>query len=420
MRYSVIIPTMNRFEILVETVRGCLKLNYNDYEVLVSNNASSDETENVSSIFEDNIKFKYIETPERLSMPRHWEFAMSHASGERVIFLGDDDGISPNLLQQLDILINATGANVLRWNTSLYFHPDWGGSEGNTLVFSQKDSNRIFRVNPQTVLSEAASLEFGMFPTLLKTCFSRDLFRAVEAQTGRMFFAAPDFSCPMLLLMHDRCNYLIIDSTLGFGGRSRNSNAAAVFSNRGDPLSRMEEFCKEFKGEDPFPHHEPKIWSPANANVAGFSFGKRLFPMSTRGIEIDSAKLCSQIVKEVRERGWFPRVVDRHQRSSLKKAIKSLPRSQRPRVAGLANLQNRHALRRFFSKIKRKIYGQVVSSAELSKHSNNLVRIIGESAGFTDGGSVIQHFDEFVSYAQSRLSKQPRDYNNAVEINLDR
>ena len=53
------IPTFNRAEYLPRAVESALSQDYNDIEVIVSDNASTDNTMDVVERFKANKKFKY-------------------------------------------------------------------------------------------------------------------------------------------------------------------------------------------------------------------------------------------------------------------------------------------------------------------------------------------------------------------------
>ena len=127
-KYSIIIPTCDRANLLKHTINGCLRQNYDNYEILVSNNFSSDNTKIILENFNKEPKINVVKTESRMAMPLHWEFAMSHARGDYIIFLGDDDGISTNLLLLLDSIIKQYDSNIIKWQTYLYHHPDWPDS----------------------------------------------------------------------------------------------------------------------------------------------------------------------------------------------------------------------------------------------------------------------------------------------------
>lgn len=103
-KITVIIPTCERSETLYHCIKTCLNQDYANYELLISNNASTDNTDDVISSFNDS-RIRYIKTDEKLSMSEHWEFALSHVKDGYVMIIGDDDGLIPNSLNYMDKLV---------------------------------------------------------------------------------------------------------------------------------------------------------------------------------------------------------------------------------------------------------------------------------------------------------------------------
>jgi len=95
--FSIVVPTLNRCDTLKYTIDTIIDQDYESFELIVSDNCSTDKTELIVKAFQQRCpNIKYIKPPRTLSMSRHWEFALSHAQGEYVAFVGDDDGMVPN------------------------------------------------------------------------------------------------------------------------------------------------------------------------------------------------------------------------------------------------------------------------------------------------------------------------------------
>lgn len=85
---SVIITTYNRYASLKLAVEKIKQQTYKDIEIIVSNDCSSDNTEDIKTDFPDIV---YCKTPENLGYMLNSLYALNKASGEYVIFLSDDD-----------------------------------------------------------------------------------------------------------------------------------------------------------------------------------------------------------------------------------------------------------------------------------------------------------------------------------------
>ena len=44
-KYSIILPTYNSTDEIMQSIKSCLNINYSDYELIISDNCSSDDTE---------------------------------------------------------------------------------------------------------------------------------------------------------------------------------------------------------------------------------------------------------------------------------------------------------------------------------------------------------------------------------------
>lgn len=109
---SICIPTFNRAECL----RQCLSTitaqfddleTYHQTEIIISNNGSEDNTEEVVNFF--LAKFSnivYLKNRENLGFDRNVLQAVTKAKGEYVWLLGDDDGILPDSLKYVLPILN--------------------------------------------------------------------------------------------------------------------------------------------------------------------------------------------------------------------------------------------------------------------------------------------------------------------------
>jgi glycosyltransferase involved in cell wall biosynthesis len=121
-RFSIVIPTRERADTLRFALRTCLDQTFDDYEVIVSDNHSSPATKVVVDEAASP-KVRYVRTAEPLAMSANWEFGVSHARGEYVTVLGDDDGLLPHALAELDGLVRAHAPKAIRWEMALYTWP---------------------------------------------------------------------------------------------------------------------------------------------------------------------------------------------------------------------------------------------------------------------------------------------------------
>jgi glycosyltransferase involved in cell wall biosynthesis len=93
-KVSILIPTKNRAALLREAITSALNeaaTVQNNVEILVSDNASSDDTRQVMQEFGNSIRSYRQESD--LGMVGNWNFLMRNAQGEFIKLMGDDDAL---------------------------------------------------------------------------------------------------------------------------------------------------------------------------------------------------------------------------------------------------------------------------------------------------------------------------------------
>jgi hypothetical protein len=125
-KFTVIVPTRERADTLYYCLRTIVRQKYDNLEILVSDNFSQDNTEQVVRSIGDS-RIRYINTGRPLDMSRNFEFALSHVKDGWITYLGDDDGLMPNALSVANNVINETGCKALSSNWHHYTWPNFDG-----------------------------------------------------------------------------------------------------------------------------------------------------------------------------------------------------------------------------------------------------------------------------------------------------
>jgi len=94
-KYSILIPTFNKDKYLQHTIKSILDNDYKNFELIISDDFSTDDTNKVLSEINDS-RVKIIKPPFKLTQTKNYEFILSHAQGEWITILGDDDGVLPD------------------------------------------------------------------------------------------------------------------------------------------------------------------------------------------------------------------------------------------------------------------------------------------------------------------------------------
>jgi glycosyltransferase involved in cell wall biosynthesis len=96
---SVCLLTYNHVAILSDTIQSVLSQTFQDFELILSDDCSSDGTwELLNEFARKDARVRPLRTPRNLGMPGNSNFAVSHARAPYIALLHHDDLYAPNLL----------------------------------------------------------------------------------------------------------------------------------------------------------------------------------------------------------------------------------------------------------------------------------------------------------------------------------
>jgi len=89
-RISIVLPTYNRAGYIVETIESVRRQVFSDWELLVIDDCSLDNTEQLVKQINDH-RIKFFKTPERLRITATREEGVNRSKGELIAFIDSDD-----------------------------------------------------------------------------------------------------------------------------------------------------------------------------------------------------------------------------------------------------------------------------------------------------------------------------------------
>jgi len=231
-KYSIIIPVRNAATYLPTCVETVLSQSYADFELIISNNHSTDDTGAYLHAL-SHPKLRKIMPPEPCCMSKHWEWALSQATGEWLIFLGADDGLLPYFFELADSLTaSAEGENIraIASRRAYYFWPGCERLSGKTVV--RYIANKKFEVRRSLAGTLNALFGIGSYfdlPQMYSNgLFHRSLIGDTIKKQGRIFTSiTPDASLAALACALES-RYLFSQIPLGWVGVSPASNGFSV------------------------------------------------------------------------------------------------------------------------------------------------------------------------------------------------
>jgi glycosyltransferase involved in cell wall biosynthesis len=137
-KHSVLLPTRNGASILAGCIDSVLDQPYDELELVISDNASEDETPEILARYAADPRVRLLRQDEPLNVAANWNAALAASSGERVMLLGDDDLLLPGYFEGVDALVDEHGhPDVLMYDSYLYVYP---GIDGTSVSHFTKSS----------------------------------------------------------------------------------------------------------------------------------------------------------------------------------------------------------------------------------------------------------------------------------------
>ncbi len=276
-RYSVIIPARNGGDYLKECINTVIPQNYTDYELIISDDHSTDGSREYLAGYKNHLNLKIIEPPRSLSMTEHWEWALSHASGQWQIFVGQDDGLQPYFFHLADILTRkaeTAGIRAIMSERAYYFWPGCSAVYGDISV----SYRAVKKIKVHYSAAEGIKALLGIqnyfeLPEMYTTSlFHSSLLDEVrEKQGGRVFTCHPQDANLGVIAVSLEKKYLKSYIPLGWVGTSPKSAGMAISAQNIKTDKESSETLKNLNIE----YTQKILKSPFKYNyLAGdFSFG---------------------------------------------------------------------------------------------------------------------------------------------------
>jgi len=134
-RFTVIIPTKDRARYLEHTLRSCTHQDYDNLEIVVSDDGSVDDTRAVvEEAARRDPRVRYVTPGSGAGMLENFEFALRQVKPGYVMALGGDDGLMPHGITAMRDLLRASSHEVLAWPTPVFFYPGARGHESQVVL----------------------------------------------------------------------------------------------------------------------------------------------------------------------------------------------------------------------------------------------------------------------------------------------
>lgn len=100
-RVTVLVPTYNRSALLRRALDSVLAQTHRELKVLISDNASPDDTAAVCEVYErTDPRVRYVRQPVNITPVPNFSWLLAHADTEFVLMVADDDWLAPDYIER--------------------------------------------------------------------------------------------------------------------------------------------------------------------------------------------------------------------------------------------------------------------------------------------------------------------------------
>jgi len=185
---SIIIPAYKHASLIVETIESVLCQSFRDFEIIVVNDGSPDDTEDVLRTYIEERRIRYIRQ-ENQGVATARNCGLSCANGEYIAFLDDDDTWPPDKLAWQVRCLEETSAVLVAGQLCRHGDPR-PQAEVSMASYVELTDADFFKRNPfgspgQTLIRRAALEQVGGFDPAIWGVDDLDLWMRL-AQIGEI------------------------------------------------------------------------------------------------------------------------------------------------------------------------------------------------------------------------------------------
>ena len=268
-KFTILIPTRERADTLIHALRTCTSQEYDNLTILVSDNYSQDNTEQVVRSFGDS-RVQYVNTGERLSMTHNYEFALSHVKDGFVTILGDDDAFLPNAVSCANDILGQTKLLAINMNplTDFYLWPSYFKKEqANMMKVSFSNGYEIRDGNAELRKLMACRQEHSPLACLYTSFIHMSAINSVKNISGSMFRSQIQDSYSAVALANTVGKYVYSKRKMRLNGLSSHSTGVSQFN-----YDKNKQAADLFSKEAKIPFHPKTIYSPSYSYMIAENF----------------------------------------------------------------------------------------------------------------------------------------------------
>jgi glycosyl transferase family 2 len=194
---SVALPVYNGADTLVPVVEAVLAQSHQHLELVISDNASTDQTQELGRQFErDDPRVVYLRQPRNVGLLNNFISAANSCTGKYVRWIGDDDSIEPDYVARV-VEVFAGDPRLVMVTTQMVYEDARGSrtphSGYDPVALGSLDPVERFGEMLRLLTADFASLDplYGTMRRELATMPRRNMLREDQVFAARMSLAGP-------------------------------------------------------------------------------------------------------------------------------------------------------------------------------------------------------------------------------------
>lgn len=257
MKFSICIPNYNYGRYIGETIQSVLDQDYEDFEILISDNQSTDNSwEVIQGFAAKDKRIKAWQNAANLGFAGNLDAVSSKASGDYHLLVSSDDLMNPGALSFYAQFIQTTGTEKIAFSASTTkidatgSFLEWG--RPNSKMWKEEDLNaalsekfdcKIYKVNASVMMKRCLSTFYGPF-MFVSTCYrSQDYFNVGGYGGAKMINPDKWFHWRLISTIDQ---VFFIDKQL-FSYRWHDSNQTAIQKESGALKFFIDEYKSSFE-----------------------------------------------------------------------------------------------------------------------------------------------------------------------------
>jgi glycosyltransferase involved in cell wall biosynthesis len=176
--FSIVIPTYNRADLIMETLDSVFAQTYTNYEVLVVDNCSTDNTALLLQPLINENKIKFIKHDRNYERSRSRNTGMVNATGDYLTFLDSDDFMYPSCLED--------AANFAKANPEIKFFQ-------NLYELVNNQRGKIYSFKFPSLKNQYKALANGNFISCIGGFLHKDVYRQFRFAEDSRLIGSEDY-----------------------------------------------------------------------------------------------------------------------------------------------------------------------------------------------------------------------------------